>query len=241
MTNKCSNWIGPLVIISLLLIITSSCQKNLGNVNVPSTITDIDGNVYHTIKIGSQVWLVENLRTTRYRNGNPIPNVTDSTAWNSLTTGAYCNYNNDDANFAIYGRLYNWVAISDTDSIAPKGWHIPAQTEWTTMTNSLGDLIVDGGKLKETGTAHWQSPNTDATNETFFTALPGGKRLSHGTFTGLGTTGAWWTSTGDGPFDAWGRYINYDNSTLYRYDDTKKAGFSIRCVMDIAVSSGSSY
>jgi len=231
MTDTGRVWISTLSILTMLLILTNSCTKNL-SVTVPATVTDIDGNVYHTVQIGTQVWLVENLKTTRYRHGHPIANVTDSTSWNNLTTGAYCSYNNDASKSAIYGLLYNWYAVNDTDSIAPKGWHVPAQTEWTTMSTYLGNLESVGGMLKETGTTHWQTPNAGANNMTLFTALPGGERLSHGSFTGIGTTGAWWSSTGDNTYDAWGRYINYNDSTLFRYDDTQKVGFSIRCVMD---------
>lgn len=233
-------WIYSLALLSMILILTNSCTKSLTNITAPATVTDIDGNVYHTVKIGTQVWMLENLRTTKYRNGKPIPNVTDTTSWKALTTGAYCSYNNDNNNTAVYGLLYNWqamVSLDLKDSIAPKGWHVPTQVEWNTLANYLGDLNVDGGKLKETGTTHWQSPNTGATNEKGFTALPGGQRASHGQFSGIGTLGTWWTSTGDGTFDAWGRYINYNDSTLYRYDDTKKAGFSVRCVMDITSTS----
>lgn len=238
-TNNGRIWFCTLAVLSMILILTNSCKKGLNSTTPPATVTDIDGNVYHTVKIGSQVWMVENLKTTRYNNGNPIPNVTDSTAWNNLTTGGYCAYNNDSANTAVYGLLYNWYAVHDTDSIAPRGWHIPTQSEWTTMTNLLGDLEAAGGKLKETGTTHWQSPNTGATNESLFTALPGGKRQSHGKFTGLGSTGMWWSASGDGTYDAWGRYINYNDSAMFRYDDTKKAGFSVRCVMNLNYTTSS--
>jgi uncharacterized protein (TIGR02145 family) len=139
-----------------------------------NTVTDIDGNIYHTVTIGTQVWMVENLKTTKYRNGDPIPNVTGN-AWAALTTGAYCWYNNDAATYkATYGALYNWYAVADSRNIAPTGWHVPTDAEWTTLTTFLGGESVAGGKLKETGTNHWTSPNTGATNETGFTALPGG-------------------------------------------------------------------
>jgi len=233
MTNTGKVWISTLAILTMLLILTNSCTKSYNNVNMPATVTDIDGNVYHTIRIGTQIWMVENLKTTKYRNGNPIPNVTDSTAWNNLTTAAYCHYNNDANNSTTYGFLYNWAAVVDTDSIAPKGWHVPAQTEWTTMTTFLGNVNNVGGMLKETGTTHWQTPNAGANNGSLFTALPGGERLSHGKFTGIGATGAWWSSTHDGTYDAWGRYINYNDSAIFRYDDTRKVGLSVRCVMDI--------
>ena len=233
MTNKSIKWIYPLAVMSILLGLSNSCKKNDVTTIVPTTVTDIDGNVYHTIKIGTQVWMLENLKTTKYRNGDTIPNVNDTTQWESLTTtGAYCNYDNNPDNSAIYGLLYNWMTVTGSDSIAPKGWHVPTQIEWTILSNYLGGLGPAAGKLKEAGTAHWQAPNVGATNEVLFTALPGGMRISYGKFTGLGYLGAWWTSTGDAAYDAWGRYINYNDSTLYRYDDTRKVGFSVRCIMD---------
>jgi len=232
MANTSRIWIYTLSVVSILIFLTNSCTKNFSNVVAPATVTDIDGNVYHTVTIGTQVWMVENLKTTKYRNGTLIPNVTDSIAWNNLTTGAYCNYNNDPVNSVTYGLLYNWVVMADTDSITPIGWHVPRQIDWKTLSNFLGDPVTVGGILKEMGTAHWQAPNTGATNAVLFTALPGGQRASHGKFTGLGYSGAWWSSTIDGTYDAWGRYINYNDSTLYRYDDSQKVGFSIRCIMN---------
>lgn len=243
MRKKFRIWISTLVVLSAILIISNGCHKGL-NVIVPSTVTDFDGNVYHTVTIGTQVWLVENLKSTHYRNGNPIPNVTDTAAWNNLhltNGGASCYYNNDPSNAATYGLLYNYYAVVDTDSIAPRGFHIPGETEWTTLTTYLGNIDSDGGKMKETGILHWQSPNTGATNATLFTGLPAGERLSHGAFTGIGTTGAWWSSSGDGSYDAWGRYINYNDSAIFRYDDTKLVGFSVRCVMDYPTSLTSTY
>jgi uncharacterized protein (TIGR02145 family) len=231
MTNKSNAWIYTIAVISIMLMLSNSCKKDENAVPPPSTVTDLDGNVYHTLIIGSQVWLQENLKTTRYRNGNPIPGVTDSIEWNSVTAGAYCTYDNNPDNKAVYGFLYNWKAVSSKDTLAPKGWHVPTQTEWTILSNYLGGQGV-GGRLKETGAAHWQSPNVGASNQVLFTALPGGMRSVHGVFSGLGTLGTWWTSTGDGSFDAWGRYINYNDSTLFRYDDSWKAGFSVRCIMD---------
>jgi uncharacterized protein (TIGR02145 family) len=116
------------------------------------TVTDIDGNVYQTVTLGGQVWMAENLKVTRYRNGDPIPCVNDASAWSGLSTGAYCHYNNDFNNAAIYGRLYNWYAVSDSRNIAPGGWHVPTDTEWQTLVDLLGGSSVAGGKMKTTGT-----------------------------------------------------------------------------------------
>lgn len=200
---------------------------------VTGTVTDIDGNVYHTVQIGTQVWMVENLKTTKYRNGDPIPNVTGDAAWSTLNTGAYSWYNNDAAtNKAIYGALYNWYAATDSRNIAPTGWHVPTDSEWTTLTTYLGGESVADGKLKEIGTTHWQSPNTGATNSSGFTALPGGNRNEGGTFNTVGSLGYWWSSTNNGGCGSWYRRI-YNTAPLGMRDCWyTRAGFSIRCLKD---------
>jgi uncharacterized protein (TIGR02145 family) len=199
---------------------------------IAGTVTDIDGNVYNTITIGTQVWMAENLKTTKYRNGNAIPNVTDNATWAALTTGAYCNYNNDANNVAIYGRLYNWYALSDSRNIAPIGWHVSTDAEWTTLTSYLGGETGAGGKLKETGTSHWASPNTGATNQTGFTALPGGARFYNGPFDFFEYTGCWWTSTEGSTSSAWGISMYYNDGNKPRTNFPKYYGFSVRCVKD---------
>ena len=138
-------------------------------------IADADGNTYKIIKIGDQVWTAENLRTTRYNDGTEIPLVTDYTAWTNLTTPSYAWTNNDIGNKSVYGALYNWFVVK-TCKLCPSGWHVPTDAEWTILENHLGGISVAGGKMKETGTEHWFAPNTDATNESGFTALPGGWR-----------------------------------------------------------------
>ena len=195
-------------------------------------VIDIDGNGYDTVHIGTQIWLKQNLKTTHYRNGDPIPNVTDGTAWSSLTTGAYCNYDNDENNSTTYGRLYNWFAVGDSRNIAPTGWHVPTDAEWTTLTTYLGGESVAGGKLKEAGYTHWQSPNTGATNETGFTALPGGYLYGDGAFHDISGFGLWWSSTENSTNDAWFRIMGYGDTHVYRYNDDKKCGLSVRCVRD---------
>lgn len=210
----------------ILLMLTNGCKKD----DDKSTITDIDGNVYHTVKIGTQTWMVENLKVTKYRNGDAIPNVTDGTEWNNLTTGAYCDYENTASNSAVYGKLYNWYAVTDSRNIAPTGWHVASDEEWTILTTFLGGETVAGGKLKEKGTSHWQSPNYGATNETGFTALPGGYCLG-GSYYSLGSNGGWWSSTVRSSY-AWFRYMNYGNGEVGRYSYGQTLGYSVRCVRD---------
>ena len=196
------------------------------------TVTDIDGNVYNTVTIGTQVWMKENLKNIKYNDGIAIPLVTVNSAWAALTTPGYCWYNNDAASYkATYGAMYNWYTVN-TGKLCPTGWHVPTDSEWTTLTTYLGGESVAGGKLKETGTTHWQSPNTGATNESGFTALPGGQRNHNGTFWVVGSDGNWWSSTEISTNDAWFRYMSY----LYSYVGKeswgfyKQEGFSVRCL-----------
>jgi len=199
----------------------------------PLTVTDIDGNVYNTVTIGTQVWMVENLKTTRYRNGDAIPNVTDATAWTTLTTGAYCSYNNNAATYkATYGGLYNWYTVSDSRIIAPVGWHVPTDSEWTTLTTFIGGESIAGGKLKETGTTNWASSNSVATNEFGFTAVPGGSRLDDGLFYDIGSFGYWWSSTEYSTTSSWYRNMGYNNSNVNKVIHRKQNGFSVRCLRD---------
>jgi len=143
----------------LLLVGVLSCKKNDPSPEPPNpqletgTVTDIDGNIYKTVKIGTQWWMAENLKVTKYRNGNLIPNVTNMTQWDNLTTGAYCTYNHDATNVTNYGRLYNWYAANDSRNIAPAGWHVPSDVELTTLITNLGGEDFAGGKMKETGTS----------------------------------------------------------------------------------------
>ena len=195
-----------------------------------------------TVLIGSQTWDRKNLNVTTYRDGTPIPEVQDSTAWASLTTGAWCHYNNDPANDAIYGKLYNWYAVAgihDTDpntpnkELAPTGYHIPSDAEWSTLTDYLGGEAVAGGKIKETGTTHWASPNADATNSSGFTALPGGFRLYIGSFLNIGLYGFWWSSTEDYRANTWYRGLNFlSGGAASYYLDNATYGYSVRCLRD---------
>lgn len=207
------------------------------------TVTDIDGNVYHTVKIGNQWWMAENLKVKKYRNGDAIQNVTDAGTWSGLTTGAHCNYDNSEANAVTYGRLYNWYAVNDSRNIAPEGWHVPSDAEWKQLEMHLGMSqseadapgwrgTNEGGKLKEKGTAHWNSPNTGASDDYGFTALPGGYRLDDGNFYVLGNVAHFWSSTENSTSSAWFRYLYYDSASISRYSLNKQVGFSVRCVRD---------
>jgi uncharacterized protein (TIGR02145 family) len=205
------------------------------------------------VTIGSQIWNTTNLDVTTYRDGTPIPQVTDPTAWATLTTGAWCYYNNTTANGTIYGKLYNWyavVGIHDTDPntpnkiLAPNGYHIPSDTEWTTLINFLGGMGVAGGKMKSTGTIQagnglWESPNDSATNLSGFTGLPSGFRNKFGgVFGAIGVSGFWWTSSQDAFGSNYATYcrITSQNGTVEKGPDSKENGFSVRYIKDGSLS-----
>lgn len=194
--------------------------------------TDIDGNVYPSITIGKQVWMAENLKTTKYNDGTTITLVTDDKAWKTLKTPAYCWFNNDIANKDVYGALYNWYTVN-TKKICPKGWHVPIDREWVTMISFLGDVNVAGDKLKETGINHWKNSLNNATNEFDFTALPGGMRLDAGVFPIFGSSYAvWWSATENNPELAWNRGLFFSSRNVYRGCENKRSGFSVRCIKD---------
>ncbi len=196
------------------------------------SVSDNDGNTYKTIQIGTQTWMAENLKTTKYNDGTAIPLVTDGTAWAALSTPGYCWFSNDAATYkATYGALYNWYTVN-TGKLCPTGWHVSTDAEWTTLTTYLGGESVAGGKLKETGTSHWSSPNTGATNSSGFTALPGGARNYDGAFISIGYRGYWWSSTEANTFSAWLRSMSYDGSNVYSYYFDTRHGFSVRCLRD---------
>ena len=198
-------------------------------------ITDGSGNTYETVTIGTQTWLTKNLYTTKYNDGTDILTVTSSVSWSRLTSGAYCDYSNDPSNTATYGRLYNWHAVN-TGKLCPTGWHVPTDAEWTTLAVYLGGSTGAGGKLKETGTAHWTTPNSGATDEKDFTALPGGFRPSRSVFSNIGIYGYWWSSTVsstqyNSPY-AYYLEINYNSDVARTLMDDGRDGMSVRCLKD---------
>ena len=210
----------------------------IGNSNV---LFDIDNNVYHTVTIGSQVWMKENLKVTRYRNADTIPQVQDSSQWVNLTTGAWCYYNDHPNNYpvagSIYGKYYNWYTLNDPRGLAPQGWHVPSDSEWNVLSTYLGGDSISGGKMKDTGTVYWNSPNL-ATNSSGFTALPSGFRIYNGinaTFYNQKITAYWWSSTRHLPTSVYvyTPYIIYGRTDLTRdVSNHLKAGMVIRCVKD---------
>jgi uncharacterized protein (TIGR02145 family) len=213
---------------------TNSIGTAYGNeYSFTTSVSDIDGNIYKTVRIGSQIWMSENLKTTKFKDGiTSIPNVTESGTWAALSTSAYCWYNNEEATYkANYGALYNWYTVS-TGNLCPTGWHVPTDAELTTLTTYLGGESVSGGKLKETGTTHWTTPNTGATNETGFTALPGGSRHYGGSFNTIGNYGLWWSSTEYPTSDAWFISMSYNNNYVSRTFNYRRSGYSVRCLKD---------
>jgi uncharacterized protein (TIGR02145 family) len=209
------------LLIVAYLMFAVSCTKEDSPQN---SVTDKDGNEYKTIEIDGRVWMAENLKTTKYNDGSDIPMVTNDTEWSGLNTPAYCWYDNDKASYGdTYGALYNWYAVS-TGKLCPTGWHVPTDAEWTGLTDFLGGEAIAGGKLKETGTSHWNSPNTGASDEVGFTALPGGFRDTR--FSNLGVLGYWWTST-EGPMR---RRLNFEYANVHRDNSNYFYGFSVRCI-----------
>jgi uncharacterized protein (TIGR02145 family) len=234
-------WFYSLIIDLVFFIGTISCEKeydyyatecSTSNGISTDIVTDIDGNVYNTVAIGTQIWMAENLKVTRYRNGDPIPNVTDKTSWKNLETGAYCNYDNDANNSITYGRLYNWFAVNDNRNICPVGWHVPTDSEWSVLIKYLGGSRVAGGIMKEAGTEYWHSPNTGAKNGSCFSALPGSCRLQNGVFSYLGSHANFWSSTEADSLSAYDIGLEFDNSGVTRGSASKLQGKSVRCIKD---------
>lgn len=195
------------------------------------TVTDIDGNIYHSITIGTQCWMVENLKTTRYNDGTAVPNITDNTQWGNLTTGAYCYYNNDASNKSTYGALYNWYAVN-TGKLAPAGWHVPTDAEWQTLVDYLGGQGVAGGKMK--ATILWNGANTGATNSSGFTGLPaGGRYYADFTFLYKGDFSSFWSSTESGLAGyALYRVLDTNSAAITIGNYVQTQGWSVRCIKD---------
>jgi len=213
----------------------------------PAAVVDIDSNLYHSVTIGTQTWMVENLKTTKFKNGTIIPNITDGTIWSNLTTPGYCSYNNYAANKNIYGALYNLYAVN-SGMLAPTGWHIPTDAEWTTLENYLiangynYDGTKTGNKIAKSlaSTIGWStSTNAGAVgndltknNTSGFAGLPGGCRYGSGMFDGVGGSGCWWRSTENNATNAWGRSLYFGSSNVNNFYSDKQCGYSVRCVRD---------
>ncbi len=241
------NFLKTTVFIASLVLVLGACSKDddepVNPTNNKTTavfnpkitygsMTDQDGNEYKTVTIGTQTWMAENLRTAKYNDGTAIPNVTGSDEWKSLTTGAYCNFKNATGSdsIATYGRLYNWYAVN-TGKLAPKGWHVPTEAELNALITYLGGESVAGPKLKETGSTHWVNPNTGATNEVGFTALPSGLRNAGGAYEYIGYYGFWWSATG-GSNNSWQLEVGYLYENIFISGSSNKSGLSVRCIKD---------
>lgn len=228
----------PAFMFGFMILLLTGCKKD--DTNNPM-VTDIDGNLYHTVNIGGQVWMVENLNVTRYSNGDSIPNITDDIEWSIQTDGAYCNYNNDESTDKKFGKLYNWFAIADPRKIAPEGWHIPSEAEWLRLESYVAahlgsSLTIAKALAAETEWTVFSdegSVGKDLTknNSSGFTALPGGYRLN-GKFNKIGDYSGWWSSTESTENNAWIRvlFFSYDNLATIYHD--KANGFSVRCIQD---------
>jgi len=242
MDKKNKIWIWPLLVMGLLLILTSGCKKTDNNpTDTLTKITDKDGNVYKTVTIGKQVWMAENLKTTKFSDNTAIPKVSDLTAWTHLSTPAYCWYDNDSAtNKPLYGAIYNWFTVN-TGNLCPTGWHAATDDEYDTLELYLGIVRADlnlwgwrgtdqGAKMKNS--SGW-AIGENGTNTSGFSALPGGYRYAaSGTFNDLGNLSYWWTATNDGTEGAWYRRLDGNNNGIYKASTGQTAGKYVRCVKD---------
>jgi uncharacterized protein (TIGR02145 family) len=201
------------------------------NINAQTTVSDADGNQYNTVTIGTQVWTKENLKTTKYSDGTSIDLVTENSAWSDLFTGAYCQYpsSGDD-----YGYLYNFYAVDNSKNLCPTDWHVATYDDWNALVSYLGGPSDAASKLKEIGTAHWGEPNTDATNESGFTAFGGGYRNPNGVFYNILDDGYFWHGTETGEDYAWYSVMDPSSGYLNITDNDKKDGMSVRCIRDIS-------
>jgi uncharacterized protein (TIGR02145 family) len=200
-------------------------------------INDIEGNSYKTAIIGTQTWMAENLKTSKYNDGTIIPNVTNDNQWQNTYTGAWAYFQNNEVKYAKYGKLYKWYvvdkSINGNKNVCPTGWHVPTDAEWTVLTDFLGGSSVAGFKMKEVGSTNWNSPNEDATNTSLFTGLPGGYRNNKGYFYSIGNYGYWWSSSDTELGFAVHRYLHSNLSgAAYKGSFNKQNGLSVRCLKD---------
>lgn len=221
----------------ILIFIVGQCS------NLPTQpldggfVTDIDGNIYQTVIIGNQVWMAENLKVTHYRNGDEIPNITGKFQWSLLVTGAYSGYENADVAAETYGYLYNWYSIDDSREIAPEGWHVATDEDWKELEINLGMTQIEADMTSFRGTDEGDRLKAtnwgNGTNESGFTALPAGYRISNNSFfTDIGQVAVFWSSSETGEFGAWHRFLYYSGSDINRNFGSKRQGFSVRCVKD---------
>jgi uncharacterized protein (TIGR02145 family) len=238
----------PLLLNSNAAGLDKKTIKPIGTHKKSLTVTDVDGNVYHTVTLGTQTWTTENLRTTKYNDSTAIPLVTDSTAWRNLTTPGYCWYNNNKSIYKKqYGALYNWYVVH-TGKLAPAGWHVPSKAEWDTLQNYLIDHgynydgTITGNKFAKAMAAKiiWGADTTTGAignnlgtnNSSGFSALPGGCRSNDGSFVNEYASGYWWSTTEDKELHAYHCYLVFLNSSLNSFNFYENSGFSVRLVKD---------
>lgn len=232
-STKTAHYNRAFLFLALIAALTIRCTKT--TVETPfqyGTISDYEGNSYNTVNIGNQTWMAENLRSIKLNDGTSIPLVTNNNTWSNLTTPAYSYYSNDSTSYkARFGALYNWYTVQ-SGKLCPAGWHVPSDSEWTTLSSSLGVDSIAGGKLKATGSFMWLAPNLYATNTTGFSALPGGYRFYNGSYQNSSFSGNWWTSTSFSTGAAYYRYLYYNTGKITRNSIDKQYGFSVRCIKD---------
>ncbi len=218
-----------MLLVSMITLLSDSLHAS------DDRLRDIDGNGYRTVTVDRQIWMAENLDVSRYRNGDPIRHAATRAEWLDAAAkgeGAWCYYGNDKENAEKYGRLYNWYAVNDQRGLAPEGWHVPGDQEWSALTAFLGGEVVAGGKMKKTKRSLWRTANEVATNSSGFSALPGGLRGIDGGFIFGRESAYFWTSTEHSPSLAWYRVLNYHAATIVRSGEEKIDGMSVRCVHD---------
>jgi uncharacterized protein (TIGR02145 family) len=217
-------------LMGIIQVALMSCNKDDNR----DEIKDADGNLYTSVTIGTQIWLLENLKTTRYNNGDLIGTTIPASLniQNENNPKYQWAYEGDQSNVSAYGRMYTWHAATDSRKVCPEGWRLPTDEEWTTLAGFHGSINDAGGKLKETGTSHWSSPNTGADNESGFTALPGGKRENTGQFYEIGINGFYWTSSEISPQSAWYRLLWSEYANCTRTNNLKDFGYSVRCIKE---------
>jgi uncharacterized protein (TIGR02145 family) len=234
MKNKTQILLCSVALLGIVLTTTTSCKKDSDDGPAPATtVADRDGNTYNFVTIGTQVWMTSNLKTTKYNDGTSIPNITASYQWSTDGTGGYAYYDNNPGNDS-YGVLYNWFAVN-TGQICPPLWRVATENDWNTLINHLGGMYEAGGKLKSTRTKptaapSWESPNTGATDQSSFSALPGGYRLHSGGFFFIGEFAQFWTATLDQQSLPYYKLISYGSGAIATFSGAKTNGMSVRCV-----------
>jgi uncharacterized protein (TIGR02145 family) len=225
------NFFPPLLMAGLMILMLSGCGKEP---EADDQVKDADGNIYQTVVIGDKEWLAENLKTTRYSNGDLIGTTDPATLNTSGETMIKYQWaaGGNEGNVSEYGRLYTWYAVNDARNICPQGWHVATDTEWTAMITTLGGDAEAGNNLKESGISSWEAPNDGASNSSGFTARPGGSRNGNGTFANLRRYGYWWTSTEVRTDYGWSIVMGYTDGSANRYENNADLGFSVRCVKD---------